>query len=115
MTALVNRDTLRTAYDFLSESPPFNRWNLPDSDDVTFRVVRSKTNYGWHQFDGRRHTIAISSVTVRNTPVLVTTMAHEMIHVHECATCRPRGEHSKAFRKWAAQVCRAHGFEPKEF
>lgn len=115
--SLFNRDTLRATYAFLAETPPFSRWNLPDADDVTFQVARTKTHFGWCTFHDPKFTIAISSATVRDTATLVTTMAHEMIHVHErCSgACRPGVQHTAAFRKWAAQVCRVHGFEPKGF
>jgi hypothetical protein len=117
MGLVFTRDTLRSTYAFLCETPPFSRWNLPDADDVDFQVARSKAHYGWHTFDGRKHAIAISSATVRCTATLVTTMAHEMIHVHErqARACKPGVQHTAAFKKWAAQVCRAHGFEIKGF
>lgn len=117
MALLFNKDALRAAYNYLNETPPFNKWNLPDGDDVDFQVVRGRRYFGWHTFDGRKHAIAISRATVRNTPALLTTMAHEMIHVHEreAKACRSDVQHTGAFMKWAAQVCKCHGFELKGF
>lgn len=112
------RDTLRSTYAFLVETPPFCHWNLPDAEDVEFKVARTKTHFGWHRFDGTKHTIAVSrsNRSVRDTATLIATMAHEMIHVHEHHSSRcANGVHSAAFKKWAAQVCRIHGFDPKEF
>lgn len=112
-----SRDTLHSAYAYLCETPPFSDWNLPDPDDVTFQVARTRQCFGWYTFDGIKHTIALSSSTIHNTSLLVTTMAHEMIHLHErvVGACLPGVEHTPAFHKWAGQVCRVHGFDPKEF
>lgn len=117
MSFVLTRDTLRAAYDLLQETQPFCRWNLPDSDDVVFRVARSHNNFGWHTFDGVQHGIAISAATVGTLDTLLKTMAHEMIHVHEHSTrsCKSNTEHSAAFKRWAAQVSKIHGFDPKSF
>lgn len=109
-------DALRAAYDYLCETPPFRRWNLPDSDDVRFLVVRDPTLRGWYRYQEARHVIAISRRCIGHTANLIATMAHEMIHLHEQnARACGRGEHSAAFKRWAAQVCRAHGFDPLLF
>ena len=113
MTLALTPDMLRTAYDYLCETPPFCRWNLPDSDDVRFLVVGDPTLRGWYKFDDARHVIAISRRCIGHTVNLIATMAHEMIHLHEQnAKACGRGEHSAAFNRWAAQVCKAHGFDP---
>jgi hypothetical protein len=111
------RDTLRAAYAFLNETPPFSRWNLPDADDVDFKVARTATHFGWYTVNGNNHLIAVSCAPVRDTQTLLATMAHEMIHVHErqAGACRSGVQHGAAFRRWAAQVCRIHGFDPKDF
>lgn len=116
MTLPLTPDTLRAAYDYLAITPPFNRWNLPDGEDVTFRVIRAPTLRGWYRREGTRHVIAVSSVCIGRTASLMELMAHEMIHLHEeqAGACTA-GMHSAAFRKWSAQVCRWHGFDPKLF
>lgn len=116
MTITFTRDTLRAAYNYLNETPPFNRWNLPDGDDVVFRVVRDRTVYGWHDLHRGKHVVAVSSATVGQTITLLKTVAHEMVHMHErgsSAACRTG--HSAAFHRWAEQVCKYHGFDPKAF
>lgn len=117
MTLPLNPETLKAAYIFLNETPPFNKWNLPDADEIRFKVVRSEANQGWHTFDGKRHLIAVSSNAIGHTFSLIALMAHEIVHVHEnnSGICRADVEHSAAFWKWAEQVCRIHGFDPKTF
>lgn len=117
MTVLLNRDALRAAYDFLCETPPFCKWNLPDSDEIEFKVCKDRALQGWHLIDGKKRTIAVSSGSVGHTATMLEVMAHEMIHVHESHSnaCSRGAEHSAAFKRWAAQVCKIHGFDPKSF
>jgi hypothetical protein len=116
MTLPITVDNLRTAYDYLNTSEPFIRWNLPDGEDVEFRITRSKDNYGTHRLLDHRHFISISAIMVGHTSTLMAVMAHEMIHVHEAQSAHSEhGKHSVAFKRWAAQVCKAHGFDPRAF
>lgn len=118
MTLPLTADTLRAAYDYLNTTPPFNRWNLPDGEDVNFKVAKDPHNYAWHdKRKGKRHLLVVSQANVGHTQTLLESVAHEMIHVHEeHAGAGTRGvEHSRAFGKWAGQVCKIHGFDPKRF
>lgn len=113
---VLSPDVLAAAYEYLKTTDPFRKWNLPEPDDVRFRVIRDRAVYGWHRRDGKQHTIAISSAMIGHTTTLLETMAHELVHVHEEIVCPPRkSEHSAAFRKWAEQVCRVHGFDARRF
>jgi hypothetical protein len=104
---------LAAAYDFLESTDPFRRWNLPPSEDITFRVMRDPSARGWHTIHKGRDEIAISSTCVKHSHTLIRTMAHEMIHVHERhAKACTSGAHSAAFKRWAEQVCKVHGFDP---
>ena len=112
-------EVLAAAYDYLAACEPFNRWNLPDSDDITFRVVKSRKMFAQYVWDGT-HTIEVSSGTVGHTMTLLESMGHEMVHVHlrqtgmESKSSNPN-VHNLPFRKLAAQVCRVHGFDLKAF
>lgn len=115
-------ETLAAAYEYLCTTPPFASWNLPDSDDITFRVVKSRkmfAQYVWEP-DTERHTIEVSSGTVGHTATLMTTMAHELIHLHlrltgmESRSSNPN-VHNMPFRKLAAQACKTHGWDLKAF
>lgn len=110
-------EIIARAYDYLNATEPFIRWNLPDSETLTFKVANAPDLRGWHTFDGERHVIHISRRTIVRTLSLMSTVAHEMIHVQENHNigCKGRGEHSAAFNKWAEQVCREHGFDPALF
>lgn len=110
-------ETIAAAYDYLRTTPPFSGWNLPESDDVRFRVARTPKLRGWYVIDGGRHLIAISTGCVAHTETLMMTLAHELIHLflQETGADRAGGEHSAAFHKFGRQVCAVHGFDPKLF
>lgn len=116
MTLSLTPETCARAYDYLASTPPFCRWNLPDSEDVMFKVTRSPGFYGRYSRAGKKVLIEVSAASVGHTTTLMETMAHEMVHLHEGRVGdRGKGEHSAAFKKWGLQVCRHHGFDPRRF
>lgn len=114
MTLKLNPEILRCAYQFLVETSPFRTWNLPDGEDVTFKVVNDPSLYGWHEKKRGKHTIAISHRVVGHTHTLMGAMAHELIHLHQSNSGMPLS-HGEAFQKLSAAVSKVHGFDPKAF
>ena len=109
---------LKQAYDLLSATEPFARWNLPDSDDVEFKVLRGRKTDAILWTGQGKPTIGISSGRNGHINSVLASMSHELIHLHEHrCKIRSRGQdhHGAAFRKWAAQVCEAHGYDLKLF
>lgn len=121
MTLPLTPETLEAAYEFLKTTPPFNRWNLPDGEDVRFTVGKFRRDeFGRYQWDGTRHTINMSANAIGHTSTLLRKLAHEVIHLYlEEMGWESRkvdeDTHNTAFRKFAAVVCRHHGWDPKEF
>lgn len=119
MTLPLTKETLAAAYDFLVTTPPFNTWNLPPSEDVGFKVTRSRRWFARYRWDGTRHTIEVSSNAVAYSDTLLAKMGHEMVHLHlEELGMDGRGSedtHSGAFRSLAAEACSFHGWDPKAF
>lgn len=112
-------EVLAAAYDYLATCEPFSRWNLPDSDDIKFRVTRAKDAYAAYHWDGT-HTIDVSSAAVGHTGTLMQVLGHELVHLHLRLTgMESRSEshnvHNAAFRKLAVQVCKTHGWDLKAF
>lgn len=116
MPLTLTKEVLAAAYDYLNVTPPFCHWNLPDSEDVMFRVGRAKNTRGWYRKVGDRHEITMSRSCIGQSDSLIRTMAHEMIHLHEehAGACGA-GMHSAAFNRWAEQVCKVHGFDVRLF
>jgi len=114
-------EMLEGAYEYLRVSPPFCHWSLPHADHVSFRVMGTKDRFGHFRGRHRRASgddfseIAISAGLVKTTDLLLSTMAHEMIHLYQDETGTARGHHNPKFRKLAKRVCRIHGFDPDSF
>lgn len=120
MTLPLTREMVAAAYDYLCTTPPFCRWNLPDSEEVGFSVGRLRGRFALYQWDGERHTIKLASNGIGYASTLLEILGHEMIHMHleECGWESAESSidfHNPAFRKFAAQACRLHGWDPKAF
>jgi len=120
VTLPLDKETLAAAYDYLRTTPPFSRWNLPDSEEIIFSVSKTSRDFGWYRFDGKRHCINASTGKIGQTNTLMEFMAHEMVHLHleQTGVESRRGTpytHNAAFKRFAAQACKAHGFDPKAF
>lgn len=120
MTLPLTPEMLAAAYDFLLTTPPFSSWNLPESEDVKFIVNKKLRNkFAQYQWTGDQHSISISAASNGHTSTLLENLAHETIHLFlEERGWESRGNesvHNAAFRKFAAQVCKYHGYDPKAF
>ena len=120
MTLPLTPEMLATAYDYLRITPPFSRWKLPESEDVKFTINKKlKSKFAQYQWDGKQHTVTMSAASIGHTHTLFEALSHEMCHMYlEEMGWESRGNentHNAAFRKFAAQVCKYHGFDPKAF
>jgi len=120
VTLIITPDMLAGMYEYLRTTPPFKGWKLPPSSEVKFNVSRNPKEYGYYQWDGKRHTITGSIKSVGQTITLAVFMAHEMIHmyleIHGLESRKGgRDTHNAAFKKRAARVCKWHGFDLKAF
>lgn len=120
MTLPLTKEMLSASYGYLKETPPFVKWNLPEPEEVEFKVSRRTNEFGRYQLVGGKHTISISAVAIGHTSTLMSVMSHEIIHLHlEESDMESRSgslnTHNAAFRILAAQVCKVHGFDPKAF
>jgi len=115
-------ELLEGAYEYLRLSNPFRHWNLPEADQIVFRVMGARDRFG--HFRGRHvrargkdsfSEIAISAGMVHTTDMLMATMAHEMIHLYQDENGAARGHHNPEFRRLARRVCAIHGFDLEAF
>lgn len=111
-------DLLASAYNMLRETAPFDKWNLPDADDVRFRILKTKRLYGDAGMRAGQWTIRLSEGKHTRLGRVLETMAHEMIHVHlrEIGCHSDSRHHGPAFNACADQVCAEHlEFDPVIF
>ena len=109
-------EMLEGAYEYLRTTPPFRRWKLPPGDDIVFQVHQKCTAtdaVALHWFDKGHHHLAVSNTRVGHTLSLMEAMAHEMVHI-QCHNLT-KASHGSVFKRYAAQVCKYHGFDPKAF
>ena len=107
---------LAHAYDYLCCMKPFDKWNLPPSEDIKFRIIRKKDRYAHYRMEGGQHYIEVSSLAVGRHEMLISTLAHEMIHLHqEMMGILGNNPHDVAFHKLADRVCKIHEFDRLTF
>lgn len=109
MSIQLNVEMLAHAYDYLCCTAPFDKWNMPPSEDIKFLVIKSPDRYAHYQLVRDVHNIAVSTKWVNRHQSLLSTMAHEMVHLHiRSAGIRQRHAHGKAFQRLADEVCKCH-------
>ena len=120
MTIKLSRDIIAAAYDLVRTLPPFDKWNLPEPEDVKFAVSDHVWISAFCKVDrkGRKLVLRInvSDLCVGHVSTLIRKMAHECIHLHMALTGQDtKAQHNAAFYKIAKRVCRVNGFDEKDF
>jgi predicted SprT family Zn-dependent metalloprotease len=117
MTVKLTPELLEWAYELVTHTDPFLKWNLPDGHHVDFRVTKSNKTIGDYLMEGDKHVIRVSSKCVATLQKLIEVMAHETLHLHISHNrFAPReGHHGKTFRLLANRICKIHGFDPMAF
>jgi hypothetical protein len=114
MSLRLTPDMLAAAYDFLRTTEPFKKWRLPESDEIGFCVVRDTQMFADYGRENDVPVIRVSEAKNGHTETLLATLSHEMLHLR-LDLIGDRSNHGVRFRRMAAQVCRAHGFDLKTF
>lgn len=110
-------DLLAAAYELLRQTAPFDKWNLPEPEDVMFSVLRTATLFGDYNTKPQ-HTIRLSSQRHTRLTGVLATMAHEILHLHlgKMGCHKDSERHGPAFRLLAGEVCANHPeFDPAVF
>lgn len=114
MSLRLTPDMLAGAYEFLRTTEPFRAWKLPHADELGFAVVRDPNMYADFGMERGVPVIRVSEVKNGHVVTLLATMAHEMCHLRQ-ERLGDSGHHNANFKRMAARVCRAHGFDLKTF
>jgi hypothetical protein len=120
LTLPLNLERLRLSYELVVACPPFDGWNLPESEDIKFTLCRSKDTrgyYKWHPKKKQPHEIGISVNCIGNLNSLNEVMMHEIVHLHEriVKTVSPHAMHNAAFIAWSRTICKIHELDFKLF
>lgn len=109
---------LRAMYDLIRGTSPFKGWRLPEGDDVEFHFVkmRGQDQADCYENGKGRHVIRLAANKHHTLASSITTMAHEMVHLHlDKSYPRDRAHHGHRFQKHADIVCKHHGFDRGQF
>lgn len=109
---------LEGIYITLCNCEPFTRWNLPLPEEVQFVVTEDPEFMGTYLYDdGEKfaHIITVSSARCGFLSTVISTMAHELIHMsrHDTVT-EAWYKHDATFRRRAHKVGAELGLDPKE-
>lgn len=118
MSLRLTHEAVEGAYNFLRACYPFCRWNLPEADDLAFKVTRHNDRFAHFEYNtGAFPNVAVSERHVKTLDDLLAAMGHELIHIHQWkrGTGSKRGQHNKEFRRLAKLVCKELGFDIKTF
>jgi hypothetical protein len=94
---------------------------MPPEDRIKFVIKRNNLKaFATYQWDGKQHVISLSPIAISHLDTMIEKVAHEMIHMYlEENGLESRSldsdAHNKHFRKYAARVCKHHGWDPKAF
>lgn len=112
----VTADSIRSVYVLLLAFPPFCRWSLPKSDELTFYTVDFISEEA--EYDPNRNSIRVSTATVSTFLSLLAAVAHEMAHLRQNVAGRypVKRMHNADFKKYARQICKHFPFlDPLNF
>ena len=110
---LVTESSLVAIYEMLVRLPPMNKWKLPPSKKIEFRVRKLDNCLG--MFEPDPHIITISTLKNGHLDTVIRTMAHEIIHLYLYQrNSRVWDQHGKTFTDLTSRVSSRLGFDPKE-
>jgi len=118
MSDWVTPQRLASLYDFFRACPPFNRWRLPESDEVEFVTSPRRDLQGeCAVFPDGTNVITISTALNGHFDNVASILAHEMIHlgqrIRKMETANTM--HNADFTKQAKLACRRFGWDYKAF
>ncbi len=92
-------------------------WRLPPAGEVVFKVTRNRNFIGEYSRVNGRHVVGLSDARIGHLHTLSATLVHEMVHLVQAVngTETSGAEHNADFQRRAGIVCKAFGFDPKEF
>jgi hypothetical protein len=107
---------LAAGYDYLRATPPFNRWKLPPSEEISWHVINKAPHVDGFctSFKNGTFRIEVNARKVKVTDTLLPALAHEACHVR-LFSLGVKAHHGYAFKKLAKSVCRQHGWREELF
>lgn len=100
-------------WDALILTPPFDKWNLPPSEDIKFSVYKKPFEYGYYRSGGDEAPDEIGiGPKVGLLTTLGWTLGHEGIHMHLHRISAKGADHGPTFRQLWREAALHHGWDP---
>ena len=114
----ITPEIVRNLYASLYCCHPFTKWKIPLPEEIDFKVTPDPELMGTYLYDtGEKyeHTVTISSGRCGHYYTMLTTLAHEMIHMSFHSQVGDKWlQHGKPFRTRCKMVANELGFDPLE-
>ena len=111
-------DILKNLYASLYCCYPYTKWKMPLPEEINFVVTADPETMGTYLYDtgeDYEHTITVSSARCGQLYTVLTTLAHECVHM---SFHKQKGDkwalHGTAFRTRCKMVGHELGFDPLE-
>jgi len=112
MSELITDKTVKAIYIMLRKLPPFNKWELPPASKIKFKVIQDYKFMG--ELDVKPYRMKFGSNHQEHFETIVTTIAHEMIHLSLYLEGVPSYNiHTRKFKEKAHEIGVLFGFDRK--
>ena len=113
----LNPEALRNLYSTLCCCYPFSKWKMPLPEEVEFLIIADTETMGTYSYDtgdDYEHSITISSSRCGHFYTVLTTLAHECVHMSFHRQGNKWLHHGKEFRRRCKMVADELGFDSLE-
>lgn len=116
MSLALTPERVAAVYECLREFQPFAGWRMPRVADLEFAVTRHVDRHADTDAVRDWKRLRVSSATNGHFSSISAAVAHEMVHIAlHVAGSANWANHGPEFKRYATRVCRAFGWDEKNF
>jgi hypothetical protein len=115
---ILTAKVLESVYCLICQLPPVNKWKMPNTAEINFRVsdkvyIEGEECYATYTYDSEIdvHEIHISRDMNTTFVQILTSLLHECIHMRRFKKSEEWHLHDTVFKKYAKQICEEYGLE----
>ena len=99
------------------KAPPFNTLLMPEPEEVYVYITNDKTIHGAMHKSRDHFQIHISRARCQKLDTIITTLLHEMVHLHFAfrGFNHTYATHDARFTRLAAKVCKVYNLDKGQF
>lgn len=110
--SIITDQSIKAIYIMLRKLPPFNKWNLPTASKIKFKANHELPFLG--EMHVKPYKMVIGSKHQEHFETIITTVAHEMIHLALYLEGVPSyNKHLRKFKEKSHEVGTLYGFDRK--